>query len=927
MSEQRRKIADRGNTGGNLGRGGSNTVGRSGSTAGRGGSNTAGRSGSTAGRVGSNSAGRSGSVTGRNGSNPVGRSSGTGRDGNSAGRNGSSTGRNGNNAGRKDSSIDKNSGTGRKRRRKRSEGTGTGKRRNRKRSVKITLQILTLSVLLVIFGAMLYFYARYGKTIFGLQADAKRKVRASTEETFRAAQTSLVYDVNGNLISTLKAEKDVYYVEYSGIPKMAVEAMIVSEDRKFFEHNGVDYLANIRAAIKLIEHKGEITQGASTITQQLARNVFLTHKVTYERKIEEIFVAQELEKRYSKIDIMEFYMNGIYFANGHYGIQAAALGYFGEGADSLSLSQIAFLCAIPNNPNLYNPLTNMDNTLERRDRILLQLYEAQRITEEQYREAKKEKIVLNRVSISRNNYVETYVYYCAIRALMKENGFVFRYEFESEEEQEAYEDEYYELYYRYQKELYVQGYRIYTSIDLEKQELLQQSLDEALKDFTEVNDEGIYQMQGAAVCIDNDSGRVAAIVGGRDQETGGYTLNRGYQSFRQPGSAIKPLIVYTPAFERGYTPESIVVDKKEEDGPKNSDKKYLGEIKLQKAIELSKNTIAWKLFEELTPVVGLSYLHQMHFAKISRTDYVPAASLGGLTVGVSPVEMAAAYAALENDGYYREPTCIIRITDAQKEEIVGDAMESIPVYQKNASRIMTEALTGVMKKGTAKGLGLSHTVSAGKTGTTNDRRDGWFVGYTPYYTTSVWVGYDMPKTVDDLKGASYPGTIWHNFMEQLHDSAMTGEFQQYDWRAALEQKREEEERALEEEWEEPEEDNTDAEADAGEEPQDDPEGDTEDTTEDSWDSTEEESEVDPDQDVEEGSEENSSDEDTDGAADEDPEESPDGDQEDNQREDTEITTDGDNSNNSAEGAPDGDTEDNPAGTWEDGMNEDMGDNP
>lgn len=733
---------------------------------------------------------RAGGNNGRNGSNTGTREGYSGRSGSNTGTREGYSGRSGSNAGMSRNSSKKKKGSG-------TRGSNAGSRKGMKRPVKVTLQMMVLFVLLAVAGAMLYFYLNYGKTIFDLQADAKQKVKTSTEDTFRASQTSLVYDIEGNLISTLKAEKDVYYLGYSDIPEVAVDAMVVSEDRKFFEHDGVDYLANIRAAIKLIEHKGEITQGASTITQQLARNIFLTHKVTYERKIEEIFIAQELEKRYSKINIMEYYLNGIYFANGHYGIQAAALGYFGEGVNGLSLSQIAFLCAIPNNPNLYNPLTNMDHTLERRDRILLQLKEAGKITREQYQEASKEKIILNREKSSRKNYVETYVYYCAIRALMEENGFAFRYQFENEEDQKAYEEEYYELYYRYQKELYVQGYRIYTSIDLKKQELLQQAVDEALRDFTEVDKEGTYQMQGAAVCIDNDSGRVAAIVGGRDQETNGYTLNRGYQSFRQPGSAIKPLIVYTPEFERDYTPESIVIDEKIEGGPKNSGGNYLGKMKLQRAIELSKNTIAWKLFEELTPAVGLSYLHQMNFARISKSDYVPAASLGGFTVGTSPVEMAAAYAALENDGNYRVPTCIIKIADARRNEIVGEYMESIPVYQKNAARIMTEALTGVIKNGTAKGLGLTHTVSAGKTGTTNDKKDGWFVGYTPYYTTSVWVGYDMPKTVEDLKGATYPGTIWHTFMEQIHDASMTKEFERYDWRAVL-KKKQEEEKALKE---------------------------------------------------------------------------------------------------------------------------------
>ncbi len=657
--------------------------------------------------------------------------------------------------------------------------------------IKIGLQLLLFVTLLFIVIAMFYFYKEYGKTILDLQSAAKQKVRASTEDTFKPSQTSLVYDLEGNLMSTLKSEKEVYYIDYSDIPKAAINAMVVSEDRKFLKHNGVDYLANIRAAIELIKHRGEITQGASTITQQVARNIFLSHAVTYERKIEEIFVAQELEKLYSKTEIMEFYLNGIYFAGGYYGIQAAALGYFSEGVNNLSLSQIVFLCAIPNNPNLYNPVTNMKNTLKRRDRILDQLMEEGMITEEEYSKALKEEIKLKQQKSDKKNYVETYTYHSAIKALMKANGFEFRQHFDTEEERSAYDEEYYDMYYRYQKDLYNRGYRIYTSIDLKKQELLQQSVDDALSEFKKKNDEGIFQMQGAAVCIDNDSGRVVAIVGGREQESEGYTLNRGYQSYRQPGSAIKPLVVYTPVFEQGYTPEDIVEDKKFEGGPKNAGGNYLGKIKLQRAIELSKNTIAWKLFEELTPQVGLSYLLKMNFAKISTQDYVPAAALGGLTVGASPVEMAAAYATLENDGFYREPTCIIKIMDAEGNEIVGDEMETKQIYQTKASRIMTEALTGVMTKGTAKGLGLTHTVSAGKTGTTNDKKDGWFVGYTPYYTTSVWVGYDMPKTVNNLQGSTYPGTIWHNFMEQIHDSSMTKEFELHDWRAEWEAREEE----------------------------------------------------------------------------------------------------------------------------------------
>jgi len=646
--------------------------------------------------------------------------------------------------------------------------------------IKLVLKLTVFLILLTVIIGIIYFYNTYGKVIMKYQQEARDIVSSATEETFRSSQTSLVYYNNGELISTLKGVKDVYYIEYEDIPTAVINAIIVTEDRKFFSHNGIDYLANIRAAIALIKNKGEITQGASTITQQLARNVFLTHEITYERKIREIFIAQELEKVYSKDKIMEFYINNIYYANGYYGIMAAADGYFGKGVNQLSLSELIFLCAIPNNPSRYDPLKNKENTLERRDRILKQMYDNGLISYDDYVNAVNETINLARQEFDKKDYVETFAYHCAIEALMKEEGFVFRNSFKDDEDRENYEEAYNEMYYRYQKKLYTGGYRIYTSIDPDKQELLQKTVDEELDKFQEKNEEGIYKFQGAAVCIDNDTGRVAAIVGGRSQEYAGYTFNRGYQAFRQPGSAIKPLIVYAPSFERGYTPDSIVVDEPIEDGPKNSDGSYAGKMKLKRAIELSKNTVAWKLYEELTPQVGISYLLNMNFSKITKDDYYQAAALGGLTVGVSPLEMASAYATLANDGYYRNPTCIVKITDAEGNEIVKDETVSSQIYKTGAARMTTEALTGVLKNGTAKGYGLTNTVSAGKTGTTDERKDGWFVGYTPYYTTAVWVGYDMPKKLNDLKGSSYPLYIWNKFMNQIHGAGMNRTFKAYD---------------------------------------------------------------------------------------------------------------------------------------------------
>ena len=365
---------------------------------------------------------------------------------------------------------------------------------------------------------------------------------------------------------------------------------------------------------------------------------------------------------------------------------------------------------------------------------------------------------------------------------MKQNGFEFQYYFDSSKEEKKYNKEYKKAYRDAQSSLYTSGYRIYTSINMKQQEKLQDAIDVGLSGFQDVNDEGVYKLQGAGVTIDNTTGYVTAIVGGRTQQFEGYTLNRAYQSFRQPGSAIKPLLVYTPMLERGYTPDTVVVDEPIPDGPSNANGMFQGAMTMRDAVKKSKNTIAWKLFEELTPTAGLSYLKAMNFARIDPEDERLPAALGGFTIGVSPLEMAAGFATLQNDGCYREPTCIIKIEDTQgnliytseteneKEKNKKDRAEGIRIYKSNAARMMTDMLQTVMMEGTASGLGLGDMPSAGKTGTTNDNKDGWFAGYSRYFTTSVWVGYDQPAELPGLTGSTYPGNIWHNYMVSVHEN-------------------------------------------------------------------------------------------------------------------------------------------------------------
>ena len=650
------------------------------------------------------------------------------------------------------------------------------------RIIKKAFLILLLLFFLTVLVLGVIFYNKYGKRILELKKEAERIAAGSHKSDFRASETSICYFSDGSVMSVLKGEKDVYYIEVDAIPKDCVDALLATEDRKFYEHAGYDVYAILRAAKAYLDNEGEIRQGGSTITQQLARTIYLTNEKTVERKVKEIFLAANLEKKYSKSEILEFYLNNIYFANGYYGIQAASYGYFGKPAGELTLSEAAFLCGIPNSPSDYNPVKRFDNTMLRRDSVLKQMYENEYITKAQYDSALSEDIVLKRTSFEKKDYAETFTYYCAVRMLMKQEGFVFRYDFISDRDREEYEDLYEEEYYRIKRSLYTKGYRIYTALNPDKQETLQASIDGALSEFDEKQENGVFALQASAVCIDNETGYVTAIIGGRKQDLAGYTLNRAFQSARQPGSSIKPLVVYTPAFERGYYPDTKVVDEKFEGGPRNSGGVYSGEIDIRYAVSVSKNTVAWKLFEELTPKVGLSYLKRMGFSHLVKNDYVPAASLGGLTYGVTALEMTGAYAAICNDGVYRDPTCILRISDADGETVAGgygNENDRIRIYESNASRMMTDVLKTVMTSGTGRRLAIEGITSAGKTGTTENQRDGWFVGFSGYYTTAVWVGYDYPKEMEELMGNTYPGYIWQDFMTKIHQGLSDKEFKPY----------------------------------------------------------------------------------------------------------------------------------------------------
>lgn len=635
-----------------------------------------------------------------------------------------------------------------------------------KKTLKIIGKILLglcFICLIGIIGVGIYFYP----TMKQYQEEAKNLVEKSDKNTFDKMNNTYIYGSDGKEIVKLSGERDSIYLKYEQIPREAVQAFVAVEDRRFWQHKGIDMRGIARVFFDAVVTKGEEVHGASTITQQLARNVFLSHEVKLERKIKEIFISLELEKKYTKEEIIEFYINNIYFANRYYGIGAAAEGYFGKSVDQLSLSQIATLCAIPNRPTLYNPITGLSYTLQRRDKILDDMEECGFINSIQCSRAKKEKIKIQEKKEKLYNYRTTYAIDCAVRALMKNDEFQFRYKFDSMGDYRKYLEDYEKKYAELKEQLYLGGYKVYTTLDSAKQKILQQAVDETLSFHQEKSKNGIYELQGASTMIDNKNGKVVAIVGGRSQGQTSYTLNRGFQSYRQPGSTIKPLIDYGPAFEIGYTPNSVMNDVQKEDGPKNASGEYSGAIDLRTALKYSKNTVAWELFEEIGAKKALSYIQKMQFQKIVPNDYYNPISLGGMTYGVTTTEMASAYSTLVNDGIYREVTCIKKILNSDGKNIYKRSKNK-KIYTKTTARYLIDMMEDVIKSGTARSMNWSlNTSASGKTGTTNDNKDGWFCGVTPYYSIAVWVGFDIPKTVYGLGGGTYPMEIWKKAMEKI----------------------------------------------------------------------------------------------------------------------------------------------------------------
>lgn len=602
-----------------------------------------------------------------------------------------------------------------------------------------------------------------------------------SEDDFVMKEDTVVYDSKGKQVGSVNAGS-YKYVKINDVSPYIYEGYIAVEDKRFKTHGGVDLVATMRAGVSLLKHNMEITQGGSTITQQVIKNNLLTQNKSYTRKIAEILLAPTIESKFTKAQIMEFYCNSNFYGNKCYGVGAASKYYFGKKCADLEPHEAAMLIGLSNSPASYNPVLHPKAALKKRNSVLRIMCKEGVITPKEYKSALKKKLNIKQFSEkggSKESYVMSYAIHCAAISLMEKENFKFQYVFDSKEDYQKYNKQYSKVYSEKIESIRSGGYKLYTSINMKKQKKLQKAVDNGLSFNKEKDgDTGKYALQGAAVCINNETNYVEAIVGGRGKND---QYNRAYLAARQSGSAIKPLIDYTPGFESGmYSPSTIVNDHKFVNGPSNAGGGYHGNVRIREAVARSLNTVAWQVLDNITVKYGLSFLDKLHFHNISYIDNDNMAlSLGGFTEGVRVVDMAKGFSTLANNGSYSDRTCIKKIEHVSDGVVYKNNNEKDQVYSQDAAWMMTDVLKGVFNEsyGTGRKLKLDNgQICAGKTGTTNSSKDVWFCGYTKYYTTVVWAGYDTPRAMPGASGASIPGVIWKDYMDDIHKKLKPEDF-------------------------------------------------------------------------------------------------------------------------------------------------------
>jgi penicillin-binding protein 1A len=584
---------------------------------------------------------------------------------------------------------------------------------------------LSKKILLII----LIFALTFAITFIALATINNQKISEMIQEyKFLDAINSKVYDINGKIITEFYQENR-NPVSLSKIPSNLINATIAIEDSDFYKHKGISFRGIMRAQwenfkkLILLSNKDNKLQGGSTITQQLAINTFLTREISLNRKLKDILLALQIERSFTKDEILEMYLNEIYFGHGAYGVQSAAKMYFNKNVQDLNLAECALLAGIPRGPSYYSPILNQEVSLKRRNVILNRMYELDYISKEDMEKAKQSSLKLD-YNNKKDNFTAPYFSTFILSQLLKEYG---------------------------ANVVYKGGLKIYTTLDLEMQHFAEKALQES-------------GYEGAIIAIEPQTGHIKAMVGGKDFEDSKF--NRATQAYRQPGSAFKPFI-YLTALENGFTPSNIIEDSPVtyENGwsPENYEKEFSGPVTLREAFEQSINVVGVKLLEQVGIRKVINYAHKAGLTSELRPDL----SLALGTSEVTPLEIASAYGTIANLGVKVDPVSIIQIEDYSGKIIKDNISQKKKVFKEETCYVLINMMEGVIKRGTGWNAKIGRP-AAGKTGTTDNFIDAWFIGFTPDLVTAVYIGNDDRKPLGNkMTGGVVAAPIWAKFMKNV----------------------------------------------------------------------------------------------------------------------------------------------------------------
>ena len=679
----------------------------------------------------------------------------------------------------------------------------------------VMIAAVTLAVIGVIAGAI--FLTKFSSY---LKTDVIPKAYEYAEnlalDDISLAQTSIIYyrdSATGEYreLQQLYATEHRIWLGYDEIPQDLVNATISIEDKRFMEHDGVDWIRTLSAVRNFVG--GDSSYGASTITQQLIKNLSHDDDVTVNRKVQEIFRAMAVEEYYSKNEIMEWYLNTIYLGEGCYGVQSAAEVYFGKDACNLSPAECASIVAITNNPSLYDPYINPEGNRNRQLIILGEMHSQGYLTDGEYSVAKGEEMLFH------NGRFDEKTYYCATcgfdgprSSYTKQDGAYYcpncgtqNYAVDDNNAYSYFVDTIYrdvvnDLCEKYDlselaavQKLLTGGYSIYATIDPGVQEIV----DRIYEDPSNVpGTVSTQQLQSAIVLIDNATGDIVAMSGGVGEKTSSLTLNRATQSKLPTGSSIKPISVYAPALDAGViTPATVFEDAPfyaESSWPQNDSRTYSGHCTVWRGLVYSLNTMSVRTlnalglensYNFLTQKMGITTLVEdmeiggQHYSDIA---YAPLA-LGELTFGLTVREMTQAYATFPNGGTFREARTYTKVVDPDGKVILDNQQESHTAINEKADYYINSLLKDAVSYGTGSAAYMYNMAVAGKTGTSGNNQTRWFAGYTPYYTAVVWCGYDEPEQIILSNSWTNPAiTMWKQVMEPLHQSLEYRDFPKAD---------------------------------------------------------------------------------------------------------------------------------------------------